>query len=92
MDEFLSWLLGLVAIVLPNFGAAPEQSWNGYVEADYVYVAASAPGIIETIAVEEGQVVRHGELRCCAPQRRGSRLPSPMRRISPPAVAPRRCR
>lgn len=62
MDQFLSWLVGLVAIVVPGFGAAPDQSWNGYVEADYVYVAAASPGVIETIAVKEGQIVDRGEL------------------------------
>lgn len=62
MDQFLSWLVGLVAVVIPGFGAAPDQSWNGYVEADYVYVAAAAPGIIETIAVKEGRMVERGEL------------------------------
>ncbi|MHB1103467.1 MAG: HlyD family secretion protein [Devosia sp.] len=62
MDQFLSWLTGLVAIVIPGFGATPEPSWNGYVEADYVYVAAAAPGVIETIAVKEGEAVERGEL------------------------------
>jgi HlyD family secretion protein len=62
MDQFLSWLTGLIAIVLPGFGVAPEASWNGYVEADYVYVAAAAPGVIETIAVEEGETIERGDL------------------------------
>lgn len=62
MDQFLSWLAALIAIVIPGFGAAPDQSWNGYVEADYVYVAAAAPGVIETIAVREGQTVEQGDL------------------------------
>ncbi|MHB1109528.1 MAG: HlyD family secretion protein [Devosia sp.] len=62
MDQFLSWLTGLIAIVIPGFGATPEPSWNGYVEADYVYVAAAAPGVIETIAVKEGEAVERGEL------------------------------
>lgn len=62
MDQFLSWLTGLIAIVIPGFGVAPEPSWNGYVEADYVYVAAAAPGVIEAIAVKEGEAVERGEL------------------------------
>lgn len=62
MDQFVSWLTGLVAIIIPGFGAAPDQSWNGYVEADYVYVAAAAPGVIETIAVREGDTVGRGDL------------------------------
>lgn len=62
MDQFLTWLTGLIAIVLPGFGAAPDQSWNGYVEADYVYVAPASSGVIETIAVREGDVVATGDL------------------------------
>lgn len=62
MDQFLIWLTGLVAIVIPGFGMAPEPSWNGYVEADYVYVAAATPGPIETIAVGEGEMVAAGDL------------------------------
>ena len=62
MDQFLIWLTGLIAIVIPGFGAAPDQSWNGYVEADYVYVAAASSGPIESIAVREGDVVAAGDL------------------------------
>jgi len=62
MDQFLRWLTALIAVVIPGFGAAPDQSWNGYVEADYVYVAAAAPGVIETIAVREGEAVEQGDL------------------------------
>lgn len=62
MDQFLSWLAGLVAVVVPGFGVAPGPSWNGYVEADYVYVAAAASGVVETIAVREGEAVAAGEL------------------------------
>lgn len=62
MDQFLIWLTGLIAIVVPGFGVTPEPSWNGYVEADYVYVAPAAPGIIVNIAVREGDMVVAGDL------------------------------
>lgn len=62
MNEFFAWVVGLVAIVVPGFGATPTPSWNGYVEADYVYVAASAGGTIDTLLVREGQVVAKGEV------------------------------
>lgn len=62
MDQFLIWLSGLIALVVPGFGVAPGQSWNGYVEADYVYVAAASGGVIETIAVREGETVAAGDL------------------------------
>lgn len=62
MNEFLAWLTGLIAIVLPGFGQPAPPVWNGYAEADYVYVAAATPGVIETIAVHEGDVVAKGTL------------------------------
>ena len=34
---------------------APPPSWNGYVEADYIYAAAASAGTIKSIAVSEGQ-------------------------------------
>lgn len=62
MNEFLAWLIGVVGILLPGFGVAPVPSWNGYVEADYLYVAAQTPGQISEIAVVEGQWVEEGDL------------------------------
>ena len=62
MNEFLVWLTGLVAIVIPGFGATPAVTYNGYVEADYVYAAPVTGGPIETLAVREGDLVRVGDL------------------------------
>jgi HlyD family secretion protein len=62
MDQFFAWAAGLIAVVVPGFGTTPPPSWNGYVEADYVYVGATSPGPIATMMVKEGQVVRAGEL------------------------------
>lgn len=62
MHELLAWITGLVAVVIPGFGVAPEPAWNGYVEADYVYVSAPGAGTIATIAAREGQVVKAGEV------------------------------
>lgn len=62
MNEFFAWVTGLVAIVIPGFGATPVPSWNGYVEADYVYVAASTPGTIASLPLKEGDVVSKGQV------------------------------
>lgn len=59
MNAFFGWLIGLVAII-PGFGPAAAPSWNGYVEEDYIYAAASAAGTIESIPVREGQLVKRG--------------------------------
>jgi HlyD family secretion protein len=61
MNEMFAWLLGLVS-ALPLFGHADPPTWNGYVEEDYVYAAAAASGIIDTIPVREGQLVRQGDV------------------------------
>jgi HlyD family secretion protein len=61
MNEFFDWVLGLLSFI-PGVGHAPPASWNGYVEADYVYAAAPSAGTIESIAVSEGQVVAEGEV------------------------------
>ncbi len=62
MNEFFAWLTGLVAIVIPGFGTAPAPNWNGYVEADYTYVAAATPGTIAVLGVREGDVVARGQV------------------------------
>jgi HlyD family secretion protein len=62
MNDVLAWLAGLVAIVLPGFGATPTPGWNGYVEADYVYVSAVTAGPIETMSVGEGDEVAAGDV------------------------------
>jgi HlyD family secretion protein len=61
MDEFLGWITGLFAAIIPGHAATPPQ-FLGYVEADYVYAAAPSPGTIESIAVDEGTVVQAGDV------------------------------
>lgn len=59
MGDFFGWVLGLLS-VLPGVGVAPLPHFDGYVEADYLYVAAVSPGVITSIAVEEGDLVTRG--------------------------------
>lgn len=61
MNHILEWVMGLVSLI-PAFGATGPQQWNGYVEEDYAYAAASSAGTIAQIAVKEGQLVRQGDL------------------------------
>jgi HlyD family secretion protein len=61
MDQAFAWLMGLLSFI-PGVGHATPATWNGYVEADYVYAAAPSAGTIESIAVSEGQVVAEGEV------------------------------
>lgn len=62
MDEIIAFVVGLVAAVLPGFGQPAVPSWNGYVEANYVYVSTSSPGTITEVDVAEGDEVAAGEV------------------------------
>lgn len=62
MNEFLAWIIGLIGVIVPGFGAAETPRYNGYVEAEYLYAAPSTSGQITTIAVTEGQVIKAGDL------------------------------
>jgi len=48
-------LLGLAAC-----GKEPDVGWAGYVEGEYVYVAAPLAGSLTTLAVQRGDVVQRG--------------------------------
>ncbi|HWJ87276.1 MAG TPA: HlyD family efflux transporter periplasmic adaptor subunit [Pelagibacterium sp.] len=62
MDQFIAWLFGLIALIVPGFGAPQTPIWNGYVEADYVYVAAPGDGTIAAITASEGTMVGAGDI------------------------------
>jgi len=66
MDGFfaavLAFFTSVIALVIPGFGAAEGQRWNGYVEADYVYAAPLSAGQIATLAVHEGDTVKVGDV------------------------------
>jgi HlyD family secretion protein len=62
MSEIWAFLTGLIALVIPGFGAPAQPIYTGYVEADYVYLAPAATGIVASIAVEEAQGVHKGEV------------------------------
>jgi len=62
MNEILTWLAGVIALMVPGFGVAPVTQYNGYIEANYVYIAPASPGRIANINVTEGTNVAKGEL------------------------------
>ncbi|HEX6704967.1 MAG TPA: HlyD family efflux transporter periplasmic adaptor subunit [Albitalea sp.] len=53
-------LLVLVALPLGACSQRDDPGWSGYVEGDYVYVAAPLGGSLETLAVKRGQSVARG--------------------------------
>lgn len=62
MSGVWDMIAGVLAAVLAALGLGPasESTWNGYVEADYLYVAALSPGRITGITVEAGDMVTAG--------------------------------
>lgn len=63
-ESALAWLSATFATILtaviPGYGDDPTPVYNGYVEADYVYVASSVTGRIRTLSVAEGDAVTVG--------------------------------
>lgn len=55
------WLAAALAAIFPAAGGPAEGLYNGYVEADYVYVSAADAGRIASIAAEEGERVFEGQ-------------------------------
>jgi HlyD family secretion protein len=62
MNALPGWITVVIALLIPGFGAAPEAGYNGYIEANYLYVAAAGTGRITEIAVAEGAQVAAGQL------------------------------
>lgn len=62
MQNVVSWIMGVLAAVIPGLAPPATPSWNGYVEADYIYAAAPSAGTIARIAVAEGQAVKAGDV------------------------------
>jgi len=53
-------LLPCLPLLLAACGEQPAPAWSGYVEGDYVYVAAPLPGTLASLAVRRGQTVARG--------------------------------
>ena len=56
------WIMSVVVAVVPGLGPEAPPVYNGYLEADYVYVAALSAGRIVAIAADEGEQVRAGQV------------------------------
>jgi len=61
MNELAGWIAGLIAFILPGFGADQASQYYGYIEANYVYVAPASAGRVASIDVEEGASVFAGD-------------------------------
>jgi HlyD family secretion protein len=61
MSGVLDSIMAALAAVLPGAGGHDPDSFSGYVEADYAYIAPASPGRIETISIVEGDRVFAGQ-------------------------------
>ncbi len=56
------WVMGALVAVVPGLGPPDTPVYNGYLEADYIYVAPLTPGRIVSIAADEGDQVQVGQV------------------------------
>lgn len=61
MSGILDSIMAALAAFLPGMSGPATDSFSGYVEADYAYIAAPSPGRIETISPGEGDRVFAGQ-------------------------------
>src|SRR5947207_4980889 len=59
--SLIPFVLLLVLLLSACSPEAPPASIQGYVEGDFVLLAAPSPGVLEKLAVQRGQQVAQGE-------------------------------
>jgi len=57
MNRVLPFAAVLAALLLAGCGESPQNTFQGYVEGEFVYVASSQPGRLDSLAVQRGQQV-----------------------------------
>jgi HlyD family secretion protein len=62
MSTFTDWLIGLLSLLIPSLGPEAPTAYSGYIEGDYLYVAAAASGRIAELTLAEGATVEAGAL------------------------------
>jgi HlyD family secretion protein len=60
-DRLLAGLVALCLLLLWGCQAAPSESYQGYVEGEFVYVAGKLAGRLDNLAVARGNTVRAGD-------------------------------
>ena len=61
MSEFLATILSALTALWPGGDETSALIYNGYLEGDFVYLSAAAPGKLTEVRVAEGDVVEAGE-------------------------------
>lgn len=62
MTALVDGILAALAAVFAVFGSPEASSYNGYLEADYLYVAPQSPGRVVAISAVEGELVHAGQV------------------------------
>ncbi|MCY6383286.1 HlyD family secretion protein [Hoeflea prorocentri] len=60
MNTVYAWILAVFSALWPGAADEAGKTYFGYVEGEYVYVAAKQSGILETLSVTRGDTVRTG--------------------------------
>jgi HlyD family secretion protein len=60
-DTITAWFAALLTAIIPGFGDDPTPVYNGYVEADFIYVAPSVTGRLQNLSVVEGETIAAGQ-------------------------------
>jgi len=61
LDTITAWFAAILSAILPGVGDDPTPVYNGYVEANFVYVAPSVTGRIKNLTVAEGDTIVAGQ-------------------------------
>lgn len=62
MNEILAAIMAALTFVLPGLANEPADGFSGYLEADYVYAAATTSGVISSLPIDEGQEIAEGDV------------------------------
>lgn len=61
LETVTAWFTAILSAIIPGYGDITAPVYNGYVEAEYVYVAPSVTGRLRNLTVEEGDSIGAGQ-------------------------------
>lgn len=61
IDTITAWFAAILAAIIPGYGDNPTPVYNGYVDAEFVYVAPSVTGRLQNLSVKEGDPIVAGQ-------------------------------
>lgn len=61
MNTVYAWIVAVFSAIWPGAADDADKTYFGYVEGEYVYVAAKQSGVLETLKVTRGDTVSAGQ-------------------------------